>query len=194
VFFNAEKSKFNQTKTKLIMFILLYILAGLILLIIFLGLIAPKHFSVSRSVVVSKPLAETFGFLKSVKNQDHWSPWKKKDPNMQQSYEGTDGEVGFVARWEGNKDVGMGEQEILEIVENEKVISKLRFLKPWKSESDAYLSTEAVSDTETKVTWGFSGKNKFPFSIFMLFMNMDKAVGKDFEEGLADLKAYLEKQ
>jgi hypothetical protein len=27
----------------------------------------------------------------------------------------------------------------------------------------------------------------------MLFMNMDKAVGKDFEEGLASLKRIMEK-
>lgn len=175
------------------MLIVLYIFIGLIALIILLGLIAPKNFSVSRNIIVKRPVAETFAFMKSIKKQDHWSPWKKKDPHMKQSYEGTDGEVGFIARWEGNKDVGMGEQEILQIIENEKVISKLRFFKPWKSESDAYLRTESVSDTETRVTWGFSGKNKFPFSIFMLFMNMDKAVGKDFEEGLADLKAYLEK-
>ncbi|WP_298511459.1 SRPBCC family protein [uncultured Kordia sp.] len=175
------------------MMIALYIVGGLLALIIFLALIAPKNFAVSRSIVVNRSLEDTFAFMKSIKNQDVWSPWKKKDPNMAQSYEGTDGEVGFVARWQGNKDVGEGEQEILKIVENEKVISKLRFFKPWKSEADAFLQTEGLSDTETRVTWGFSGKNKIPFNIFMLFMNMDKAVGKDFEEGLADLKAHLEK-
>lgn len=175
------------------MMILLYIVAGLLLLILILGAIAPKSFTVSRSIIVNKPIGETFEFLKHIKNQDYWSPWKKKDPNMNQSFEGTDGEVGFIARWEGNKDVGMGEQEIVGIEENKRVISKLRFLKPWKSQSDAFLSTEAISTNETKVVWGFSGKNKFPFSIFMLFMNMDKAVGKDFEEGLTDLKRYLEK-
>lgn len=175
------------------MMIVLYIIGGLLALIIFLALIAPKNFAISRTIVVNKPLDETFAFVKHTKNQDLWSPWKKKDPNMAQSYEGTDGEVGFIARWQGNKDVGEGEQEILKIVENEKVISQLRFFKPWKSVADAYLSTEAVSETETKVTWGFSGKNKVPFNIFMLFMNMDKAVGKDFEEGLADLKTHLEK-
>ena len=48
-------------------------------------------------------------------------------------------------------------------------------------------------DTDTtKVIWGFSGKNKFPMSIMMLFMSMDKAIGKDFEEGLASLKQILE--
>jgi hypothetical protein len=175
------------------MMIALYIVGGLIGLIIFLALIAPKNFAVSRSIVVNKPLEETFVFIKSIKNQDIWSPWKKKDPNMNQSFVGTDGEVGFVARWQGNKDVGEGEQEIVKIVENERVLSKLRFFKPWKSEADAFLSAEAVSDSTTKVTWGFSGSNKIPFNIFMLFMNMDKAVGKDFEEGLADLKAHLER-
>ena len=44
----------------------------------------------------------------------------------------------------------------------------------------------------TQVIWGFSGKNKFPISIMMLFMNMDKAVGKDFEYGLNKLKGILE--
>ena len=70
--------------------------------------------------------------------------------------------------------------------------SELRFLKPWKSTSDAYLITDAVDGNSTKVTWGFSGKNKFPMSIMMLFMNMDKAVGKDFEEGLSSLKTMME--
>ncbi|MEP0131944.1 MAG: hypothetical protein ABJJ25_02900 [Eudoraea sp.] len=46
---------------------------------------------------------------------------------------------------------------------------------------------------ETEVSWGFSGKNKFPVSIMILFMNMDKTVGKDFEEGLVSLKDILEK-
>jgi hypothetical protein len=111
---------------------------------------------------------------------------------MEKKLTGTDGEVGAMSYWNGNKDVGEGEQEITKIVDGERVESELRFLKPWKSTSDAYLATEAVDANSTKVTWGFSGKNKFPFSIMMLFMNMDKAVGKDFEEGLDNLKSILE--
>ena len=57
-----------------------------------------KNFSVSRSIIVKRSLEDTFVFVKSIKNQDLWSPWKKKDPNMTQSYVGSDGEVGFVAR------------------------------------------------------------------------------------------------
>lgn len=174
------------------MIYVLYGIIAIVAIIVILYLFAPKVFNVERSIIINKPLAETFDFLKYTKNQDHWSPWKKKDPNMVQSYEGTDGEVGFIARWEGNKEVGTGEQEILEIIEHKTVKSQLRFFKPWKSQSDAHISVEQVSEKETKVIWGFSGENKGLSSIFFLFFNMDKSVGKDFEEGLDNLKTYLE--
>jgi len=174
------------------MYIALYIILSIVIIVLILGLIAPKRYEVNRSIIINKPLAEVFNYLKYVKNQDDWSPWKKKDPDMKQTFEGTDGEVGFISKWAGNKDVGEGEQEIKRIVENERVETELRFLKPWKSQSDAYIRVVGLEPKQTNVTWGFSGKNKFPFSIFMLFMNMDKAVGKDFEEGLNNLKNQLE--
>lgn len=174
------------------MMVFFYIVLAIIGLLVILGLIAPKSYDVSRSIEINKPLPEVFQYLKYIKNQDYWSPWKKKDPNMLQEFEGIDGEVGFVSKWEGNKEVGSGEQEILGIVDNKVIETELRFLKPWKSQSDAYIKVEEISPNETKVIWGFTGKNKFPMSIFMLFMNMDKAVGKDFEEGLENLKQVLE--
>jgi uncharacterized protein YndB with AHSA1/START domain len=171
---------------------LLYILAGIVMLVLILAMIAPKTYNVSRSVEIAKPKSEVFAYLRSLKKQNEWSPWGKRDPNMQQKFTGTDGEVGSMNYWNGNKEVGEGEQEITRIVDGERIESELRFLKPWKSTSDAYITTEEVDANTTKVTWGFSGKNKFPMTIMMLFMNMDKAVGKDFEEGLASLKERLE--
>jgi hypothetical protein len=170
----------------------LYILAGIVVLIFILALIAPKSYDVNRKITVQKSVPEVFEYLKYLKNQDNWSPWGKRDPKMKKEFVGSDGEIGATSKWEGNKDVGSGEQEITRIVENEVIESELRFLKPWKSQSDAYLRVKEAGAGETEVTWGFNGKNKFPMSIMMLFMNMDKAVGKDFEEGLASLKEILE--
>ncbi|MCA0153687.1 SRPBCC family protein [Winogradskyella vincentii] len=174
------------------MMIALYVVLAIIGIIVLLALIAPKKYNVSRSVQVNKPLEEVFNYIKYVKKQNDWSPWKKKDPNMKQEFEGTDGEVGFISRWEGNKEVGTGEQEITRVVENETLESQLRFFKPWKSQSDAYITVDAIDATTTKVTWGFSGVNKPPTNIFFLFFNMDKTVGKDFEDGLSQLKTILE--
>lgn len=174
------------------MYILLYILAGIVILILFLALIAPKSYNVFRTIEISRPKAEMFEHLKSLKRQDEWSPWAKKDPNMEKKFTGTDGEVGCVSYWKGNKDVGEGEQELTKIIDGERIEGELRFLKPWKSTSDCYFDVDYAGDGKTKVTWGFSGKNKFPMSIMMLFMNMDKAVGPDFEEGLKNLKTQME--
>jgi len=171
---------------------LMYIIIGILLLIVILALVAPKNYEVSRSITINKPLSEVFTYLKYLKNQDNWSPWAERDPNMKKTFIGTDGEVGCISAWESDhKQVGSGEQEIISITEDKEITAQLRFLKPFKSQSDAY--TRVVeANGGTKVTWGFSGKNKFPVSIMMLFMNMEKAVGSDFEQGLAKLKSILE--
>jgi hypothetical protein len=170
----------------------LIVVAILAVLIFILALLAPKSYNVYRTVDISKPRPEVFEYLKFLRNQENWSPWEKKDPDMKKQFQGTDGTVGAKSSWQGNKSVGEGEQEITRIVPGERIESNLRFIKPWKSESDCYLVTDDTGKGSTRVTWGFSGKNKFPMSIMMLFMNMDKAVGKDFEEGLASLKRIME--
>jgi len=169
----------------------LYILIVVIAIISVLAFMAPKSYDVNRIIVINKSVEEVFAYLKLLKNQDNWSPWAEKDPNMKKTLTGVDGEVGCISAWVGNKDVGEGEQEIMALKENEEVLSELRFLKPFKSTSDAYLRV-SKEGSETKVIWGFSGTNKFPMSIMMLFMNMDKSVGGDFEQGLKKLKSVLE--
>lgn len=174
------------------MMILIYVVAAILVIIIILAAVAPKTYQVSRSILIDKPKEMVFPYLKMVKNQDHWSPWKQKDPEMKQTYTGTDGEVGFKASWKGNKEVGEGSQTITALVENERIDNHLIFLKPWKSESDGYYTVEDAGAGRTKVVWGFNGKNKFPATLFMLFFDMDSVVGKDFEEGLQNLKVILE--
>ena len=174
------------------MTIFLYILISIVIIIIILAIIAPKNYEFTRTILINKPLPEVFNYLKSLKKQDDWSPWAEKDPNMKKSFTGVDGEVGCMSSWVGNKDVGEGEQEILGVTENKEIISELRFFKPWKTTSEGYLRVSEEGD-QTLVNWGFIGKNKFPVSIVMLFMNMDKAIGGDFEKGLEKLKKLLEK-
>lgn len=174
----------------MIFFIIFLLIVAVFVIIYFL---APKSYMIKRSIIIDKPHTAVFKYLKFIKNQDHWSPWKKKDSDMKQEYIGIDGEVGFIAKWEGNSDVGIGEQEITNIIENRRIEVTLRFYKPWKSVSNSYTIIDDIGKMQTKVTWGFYGENIFPVNVFMLFYNMDKAVGKDFEEGLNNLKMILEK-
>lgn len=170
----------------------IYIIALAVLALLVLYQLAPAKYDVSRTVSIDLPATEVFEYLKCLKNQDEWSPWNRKDPDMKKGFRGIDGTVGAVSSWDGNKQVGSGEQEITGLIEGRRIESQLRFLKPWKSTSDAYLEVEPSGAGSSLVRWGFKGSNGFPMRLMLLFMSMDKMVGKDFETGLANLKARLE--
>ncbi|MCB0686507.1 MAG: SRPBCC family protein, partial [Saprospiraceae bacterium] len=146
-----------------------------------------------RKVTINRPLHEVYEYLRFIRNQDQWSKWNRLDPEMKKTYTGEDGKIGFRSAWESDhKQVGVGQQTITALEENAAVYIKLEFLKPFKSESDSYLKTEKVDDTTTDVYWGFTGEMNPPMNVTLLFMNMDKRVGADFEEGLLKLKEVLE--
>jgi hypothetical protein len=128
--------------------------------------------------------------VKSLKNQNNWATWNKMDPDMIQTWTGTDGEVGAVAIWK-SKVVGNGEQEIKKITPGERIDSELRF--EGSGPSPAYIITEAVSDTQTKVKWGMHGDINYPMNLMLLFVNMEDMIGTEFSKSLQNLKGVLEK-
>lgn len=178
-----------------ILITILLIVFTLILALLIIGLFLKQDYSINREVIINKPIREVFDYIKLLKNQDNFSKWAGMDPDMKKDYKGIDGEVGFVSLWESNnKDVGKGEQEILKVIDLERIDFEIRFIKPFKSISSAYMITDNVTEHHTKVIWGFSGKMKYPMNLMLLFMNMEKMIGKDFETGLSNLKSLLEKK
>ena len=174
---------------------ILLVIASIIGLLLIIALFVKKDYKVEREIVINKPKQEVFDYIKMLSNQNNFSKWSSMDPNMRKDYKGTDGTVGFISSWDSdNKNVGKGEQEIIKIDEGNRIDFDLRFIKPFKSRSDAYMTTESTSDNFTKVKWGFSGKWAYPMNLMGLFMNMDKAVGSDFQTGLENLKGILEKK
>ncbi len=173
--------------------IVLDVILILIASILILALIVKKEYAVVREIVIEKPKSIVFDYIKLLKNQDNFSVWSSIDPNMKKDFKGVDGTVGCISSWDStNKNVGSGEQEIVKITEGEKIDFELRFLKPFKSISQAYFVTETVSENKTRVKWGFKGKMNYPMNLMLLFMNMEKMIGRDFENGLAKLKSILD--
>jgi hypothetical protein len=169
------------------------VIALLVVVVIAAAFIAPTDFRVEREVTIGKPRSEIYAYAKMLRNQNDWGPWYKKEPTMHQEFRGTDGEVGFVSYWRGtDEQVGEGEQEIKALVPDQRIDTQLRFKRPFESTADAYLILEPASETQTSVKWGFTGSMPRPMNMVMLVMDMDKEVGKDFEEGLASLKTIME--
>ncbi len=168
-------------------------LAIVVAVIAILGIIAPKEMHIEKEIVINKPKDQIYNYLKVLRNGEKWEPWGEKDANIKREYRGAEGTVGSVVSWAGNKDVGVGEQEITGLLDN-RIDLVMRFKQPIESVDTGYYIFEPVSPAQTKVKWGMTGHSKFPFNIFCFVFNMKGTVEKEFEKGLANLKSILESQ
>ncbi len=183
----------SPTLKKILLFIASSI--GIIILIVVVAAFAVgTEFSVERSVEIEHPKDEVFEYVRYIENQNKYSVWVAADPDMKMEFRGTDGTVGFISAWEGNEDAGRGEQEIIGVTEGERIDYELRFYEPFESISYAYKTTEALSDSLTRVTWGMYGSTRRPLNLMMLFFDLETAIGDDYQTGLNNLKAILEDQ
>jgi hypothetical protein len=67
----------------------------------------------------------------------------------------------------------------------------LEFFKPFAATNLAEFTFEPDGD-QTAVTWSMTGKNNVVAKAIHLFMNMDKMIGAQFEQGLAQMKSVVE--
>lgn len=172
---------------------ILFGLLGIITFLLLMGLFLPKTYSVEREITIDSPKDSVFTYIKYLKNQDDFSVWTKIDPAMKKKFTGIDGTVGAISAWESqDKNVGIGEQEIIKITEGERIDFELRFKVPFESTDNAYMITKSDSSNQTKVTWGFNGTMAYPMNLMLPIMNMEEMLGKDLETGLKNLKFNLE--
>lgn len=167
------------------------VIAVLVVAVVVIGLIAPKEYTVSRSITINAPQDVVYNNIRLFENFNKWEPWGKYDEGKTEvKLEGTDGAIGTKRSWKGPK-TGEGSMTIKALEENKSVNWDLAFLKPYESHSDVTVSL-TPADGGQKVDWVLHGKMDFPFNAMGVFMSMDKMIGKDFEDGLANLKAVSE--
>jgi len=151
----------------------------------------PAKFRVERSIAIAAPPESAFAEVNDFHRWAAWSPWEKLDPTMKKTFEGAPAGPGSSYAWVGNPKVGEGRMTIETSAPPALVKLKLEFFKPWKATN----ATTFAFDREgagTKVTWAMEGEHNFTMKAFGLVMNLDKLVGRDFERGLAALKALAE--
>ena len=152
-----------------------------------------KEMNITKNVSINKNISEVFAYLKQTKNQDKFSAWNMKDPNMKKTYSGIDGTKGFVYSWDStNKSVGAGSQEIIYIDEGTRIDYQLRFLRPMQNTAMSSFILNAINGNSTEVTWTFQSPTKFPMSLFApIFKGM---LSKQLNKSLQNLKDILEKK
>ncbi len=75
-------------------------LAALLVLVLIIPIFTKKEIAAVRDVVINRPKSEVFEYVRLLKNQDYFSVWAGKDPDMKKDYRGEDGKIGFVSAWE----------------------------------------------------------------------------------------------
>lgn len=147
-------------------------------------------FTVTRTAFIPAPADVIYPHVIDFRGWLNWSPWEDVDPSMQRGYAGPAEGVGARYTWKGNGKAGAGTMEILDAVEPSEIQIRLEFTKPMKALNPTTF-TFVPEGTGTRVTWTMTGESKGLNRVFMLFMNMDKLVGADFEKGLAQLAAVV---
>ncbi|MBV9460562.1 MAG: SRPBCC family protein [Bradyrhizobium sp.] len=171
--------------------IIAVVLAIIIAIVLILASTKPDTFRIQRTAVMNAPAEKIFPLIADFHQWLNWSPWEGKDPALKRTYSGAERGKGAVYAWEGNKNVGAGRMEILEANSPSKVVIKLDFLKPFEAYNTAEF-TMLPQGGATNVVWVMHGPAPFMSKVMQVFMNMDRMIGKDFEAGLANLKAASE--
>ena len=167
------------------------ILALLIAALLIYAATKPDSFRIERSTTIKASPEKISAYLTDFKQWAAWSPWEEKDPAMQRTFSGATSGKGAIYGWEGNKNVGTGRMEILD-VQPQKVTVKLDFLAPFEAHNTAEYTMQPEGDS-TKLTWAMFGPANYMSKVMTTVMSMEKMVGPDFEAGLAKLKVAAEK-
>jgi polyketide cyclase/dehydrase/lipid transport protein len=170
---------------------------GVIVVVVIAGILIyaatkPDSFRVQRTVLINAPSDKVFPLINDFKAWPSWSPYEKKDPAMKRSLGAVTAGKGATYAWEGDKNVGQGSMEMIESAP-QKVVIKLDFLKPFEAHNIAEFTLEPKGDSSA-VTWAIYGPSPFMSKVIGTFMDFDDMIGRDFEKGLADLKAVAEKK
>ncbi len=175
---------------------MLKIIGGIVVIaiIVVLGLAVakPDTFSLQRSTTIHAPPEKVFGYINDFHQWNAWSPWEKIDPNMQRTFSGASSGVGAMYAWSGNGKAGAGSMEIKTVTSPLNAQIALNFIKPITTNNVIEFMLEPKGDS-TGVTWVMRGPLPFVSKVMTVFVSMDALVGKDFEAGLANLKAAAEK-
>lgn len=174
---------------KKIIVVIIVLVAGTLIYAYFI----PPEYSISREISINAKAENIFPLIVNTKMADDWMPWKEIDPNVKISYSGPDGAVGSSSSWESDGQMGVGKAEVVEVIPNQKVVTKITYVKPMEfTQISEFQLTE--SGETTKMRWSVEGKKVYISRLMCIFMDLDKYLGGMFEKGLIKLKTIVENQ
>ncbi len=154
------------------------------------GWLLPSTFSVSRSISVNAPADRIYAMVANPRGWKQWSVWNQRDPAMQIEYAGPESGAGAQWTWH-SKSQGDGRMTFTAAEPGQRVAYDL-FFPDFGTTSSGDLRFKPEGSA-TRVTWTMNGDMGSNPLFHWIALNADSMIGKDFEAGLANLKAAAEK-
>lgn len=154
------------------------------------GWLLSPRFTVTRSIAVAAPPAKVYALVVDPREWKRWTVWNQRDPAMEITYAGPPAGVGAAWAWKSRSE-GDGRMTFT-AAEPDRRLGYELFFPDFGTTSAGDISL-APEGGGTRVSWtmnGDMGRNPL-FRWFALFA--DRMVGKDFDAGLANLKALAER-
>jgi len=168
---------------------ILLIAAVVIAAILIYAATKPNTFSISRSANIQAPPSRIFPFVNDLADHSKWSPFAR-DPKVNNRVGNPSSGTGARVDFDGSC---AGTLSVTDSRPASKVAMRLQMTKPMKCDNRIEFSFVPQGNS-TDVTWAMSGEQPYLGKLMSVFMNCDKMVGKQFEQGLADLKKLAEQK
>ena len=170
-----------------VIFGILALLGLTIVVVMAIAALQPDSYTVERSRTMAVAPEAIVPHVTDLREWAEWNPWAEIDPDAELDFSEPPAGEGAWYTWKGNEDMGSGKMTVTSVGEG-RVDYDLEFIEPFESEADVTIEW-APSGEGTKVTWSMEGHNDFGAKVAGLFVAFEKAIGRDFEDGLANLEA-----
>ncbi len=167
----------------------LWIVGGLAVLVVGVGLLLPRPFAISRSIVIAAPPEAIHPFVDSLREWPRWSTFDTADPDIRFEVSEPSAGVGARRTWKGGR-MGEGSQEI--VASDARTGVSMHLEMTHMDHTFEFVYTAEAGGT--RVTW--SDRGEFPAAPHWRLLGtlfIDRMLGEMFEGGLAQLKQVVEK-
>lgn len=171
--------------------VLIYLFIAVITAIVVTLFIAsrrPDEFHAARSLRIAAPASRLHGLINDLRQMNTWNPYALRDRGGQAHYSGPDTGPGATFHFAGKSGTGS-----ISVTDSSPSVIGMRLLmtKPFAGDNRVEFTLKPAGDA-TEVTWAIKGVAGLPGKVFSLFVDCERMMARDFDEGLANLKAIAE--
>jgi hypothetical protein len=165
------------------------IIIAIIVLFLVVAIFLPSTYKVERSAEINWPADSVYNYVADFNNFQAWNPWTPMEPGHKYEITGDSATVGQKYYWEG-KTIGSGQMTFTELKPYSYIKSDIEFLTPQSGKGIVEWNFEPQGE-KTKVSWSITGEAGYPIGRYFGLM-MDSFLGKNFEDGMKNLKEKCE--